>query len=163
VHLGGRTDENAFRPPLASFPPDARYELKNARVEGCTFVGGQAAVGFVGVDGAVVRYNTIYRPENYAIRILQERAGDGFVSCRGEGRPRRESRQPRRGQGGARPAGGEVRRSVRAGSVSDGKRLPVAHAPGPDGICMRRPRPPGVISRGGNQAHAAPPAARPGG
>jgi hypothetical protein len=83
VHLGGRTDDTAFRPPLASFPPNARYELKNARVEGCTFVGGQSAVGFVGTDGAVVRFNTIYRPENYAIRILQEKADAGFVPCRG--------------------------------------------------------------------------------
>lgn len=82
VHLGGFTDNNVFRPPLASFPANGKYELKNARVEGCTIIGGQAAVGFVGVDGAVVRYNTIYRPENYAIRILQEKNDRGFVPCR---------------------------------------------------------------------------------
>jgi hypothetical protein len=82
VHLGGRTDDTAFRPPLASLPANGRYELKNARVEGCTFVGGQAAVGFVGVDGAVVRYNTLYRPEQYVIRILQENTAAGFVPCR---------------------------------------------------------------------------------
>lgn len=82
VHLGGRTDGTAFRPPLASVPAGARAELRDGRVEGCTFVGGRAAVAFTGADGAVVRFNTIYRPENYAVRILQETVGAGFVPCR---------------------------------------------------------------------------------
>jgi hypothetical protein len=41
-----------------------------------------AAVSFVGVDGATVRYNTIYRPRRWAIRILQETREPGFVPCR---------------------------------------------------------------------------------
>ncbi len=41
-----------------------------------------AAVAFVGVDGAVVRFNTIYRPRRWAIRILQENQNDRFVKCR---------------------------------------------------------------------------------
>jgi hypothetical protein len=39
-------------------------------------------VAFVGVDGAVVRYNTFYRPGRYAIRILQEKTDAGFVPSR---------------------------------------------------------------------------------
>jgi len=39
-------------------------------------------VAFVGVDGAEVRFNTIYRPERWAFRILQETTAAGFVACR---------------------------------------------------------------------------------
>jgi hypothetical protein len=82
INLGGATGPGNFRPPLSTFPEDARYEVKDSRVEGCTFVGGKAAVAVIGADGAVVRYNTIYRPENFAFRILQENETKGFVPCR---------------------------------------------------------------------------------
>ncbi len=83
VNIGGLTGNDAFRPPLKTFPANGRYEAKDIVVEGCTFIRGEAAVAFVGIDGAVVRYNTIYRPEKYVIRILQERATkDGFVPSR---------------------------------------------------------------------------------
>jgi hypothetical protein len=82
VNLGGSTGDDSFRPRLTDFPGGGKYEAKDVRVEGCTFVGSGAAVAFVGVDGAVVRYNTIYRPGRYAVRILQERADPGFVPCR---------------------------------------------------------------------------------
>ena len=42
-----------------------------------------AAVAFVGVDGSVVRFNTIYRPRRYGLRILQENREQGFVASRG--------------------------------------------------------------------------------
>ena len=35
-----------------------------------------------GVDGAVVRYNTFYRPGKWVMRILQETTEPGFVPCR---------------------------------------------------------------------------------
>ncbi len=82
LNLGGVTDDESFRPPLDAFPEDERYELKNVKVEGCTFVGGEAAVALVGVDGAIVRYNTIVRPTLFAFRILQENNKKGFVPCR---------------------------------------------------------------------------------
>jgi Right handed beta helix region len=82
VNLGGRTGEKNFRPALSTFPEDARYEVKDSRVEGCTFVGGKAAVAVIGADGATVRFNTIYHPENFAFRILQENEAKGFVPCR---------------------------------------------------------------------------------
>lgn len=82
VNLGGSTGDASFRPRLKDFPENGKYEAKDVRVEGCTFVGGGASVAFVGVDGAVARYNTIYRPGRYAIRILQENVDTGFVPCR---------------------------------------------------------------------------------
>ncbi len=76
VNLGGSTGMAFFR------PRGAQYEAKDITVEGCTFVGGEAPVAFVGVDGAQVRYNTIYRPEKWVLRILQETTAPGFVRCR---------------------------------------------------------------------------------
>jgi hypothetical protein len=76
VHLGGSTGMNYFR------PKGALYEAKNIRVEGCVFVGSDAPVAFTGVDGAVFRYNTIYRPTRWVLRILQETRAPGFAPCR---------------------------------------------------------------------------------
>lgn len=76
VNLGGSTGRPYFR------PAEATWEARNLIVEGCTFLGGTAAVAFVGVDGASVRYNTIYRPTRWALRILQETTDSAFVRCR---------------------------------------------------------------------------------
>lgn len=76
VQLGGSTGMNFFR------PKGARYEAKDIRVEGCTFVGSDAPVAFTGVDGATFRYNTIYRPTRWVLRILQETTAPGFAACR---------------------------------------------------------------------------------
>jgi hypothetical protein len=82
VNVGGSTDDRVFRPPAKAMPEKARYEAKDIRVEGCTFVGGDAAIAYVNVDGAVVRFNTIVRPGRYAVRILQERTEPEFVPSR---------------------------------------------------------------------------------
>jgi hypothetical protein len=76
VNLGGSTGMAYFR------PPGARYEARDITVEGCVFVGSQAPIAFVGVDGATVRYNTIYRPSRWVMRILQETTEPGFPPCR---------------------------------------------------------------------------------
>ena len=76
VNIGGSTGLPYFR------PRDAIYEAKNITVEDCEFVGGMAAVAFVGVDGALVQHNTIYRPRRWAFRILQESTAPRFVPCR---------------------------------------------------------------------------------
>lgn len=76
VNIGGSTGLRYFRPK-----PNG-YEAKDIIVEDCTFIGSMAAVAFVGVDGAVVRYNTIYRPKRCIARILQETRGAEFVSSR---------------------------------------------------------------------------------
>jgi len=75
VNLGGSTGLAYFR------PRGALYEARDICVEGCTFVGSQTPVAFVGVEGAVVRYNTIYRPGKWVLRILQETNQPGFAPC----------------------------------------------------------------------------------
>ncbi len=92
VNIGGSTGLEFFRPPLKADKADKtgagpdpgaeRWEAKAIRVEGNTFAGGAAPVAFVGVDGAVVRFNTIYRPGRWALRILQETRAPGFVPSR---------------------------------------------------------------------------------
>lgn len=76
VNVGGSTGLAYFR------PRGARYEAKDILVEGCVFAGSQAPVALVGVDGAVVRYNTIFRPDKWVLRILQETTEPGFAACR---------------------------------------------------------------------------------
>lgn len=80
LNIGGSTGLEFFRPALQA--GEDHWEAKDIRVEGNTLVGSTAPVAFVGVDGAVVRFNTIYRPERWAIRILQETTATGFVPCR---------------------------------------------------------------------------------
>ena len=65
VNMGGSTDLRAFR------PSDATYEAKDVVVEGCTFIGGEAGVAYIS-QGAMVRYNTFYRPRTWVMRILKE-------------------------------------------------------------------------------------------
>ncbi len=81
LHLGGSTGREFFRPDPDNEATE-RFEAKDLLVEGCTIIGSEAALAFVGVDGAEVRMNTIYRPERWVLRILQESKQD-FVPCRG--------------------------------------------------------------------------------
>ncbi|QDU77310.1 hypothetical protein Pan97_43770 [Bremerella volcania] len=76
VNIGGSTGLAFFR------PQGATYEAKDITVEDCTFIGGMAAMAFVGVDGAVVQHNTIVDPAKWVTRILQETTEPGFVPCR---------------------------------------------------------------------------------
>jgi hypothetical protein len=75
INIGGSTGLAYFRPKPEGF------EAKEITVEGCTFLGSQAPLAFVGVDGATVRFNTFYRPRKWFFRILQETKG--FTPCRG--------------------------------------------------------------------------------
>jgi hypothetical protein len=76
VNIGGSTGMAYFRPRPAG------YEAKDITVEDCVFVGSQSPIAFVGVDGAVVQNNIIYRPRRWVFRILQETRDEGFVPCR---------------------------------------------------------------------------------
>jgi len=80
VNIGGSTGLKYFRPALVSGSENA--EARNVRVEGNRFVGSSAPVAFVGVDGAVVRFNTIERPSRWVMRILQENRAPGFIPSR---------------------------------------------------------------------------------
>ncbi len=76
AQLGGSTGLAFFR------PQGALFEAKDITVEDCLFVGGDAAVSFVGLDGGAFRHNTIYRPRRWVARILQETREPGFVPSR---------------------------------------------------------------------------------
>lgn len=76
VNVGGSTGKDFFR------PADANYEAKEIIVEDCQFIGGMSAIAFVGVDSAIVRHNTVYHPERWALRILQENRAPGFLPSR---------------------------------------------------------------------------------
>ncbi|MBM3212727.1 hypothetical protein FJZ33_10940, partial [Candidatus Poribacteria bacterium] len=76
VNAGGSTGLQFFRPKPQG------YEAKDIIIEGCTFIGSMALIAFVGVDGAIVRFNTIYRPQKWIMRILQETRGPEFVPSR---------------------------------------------------------------------------------
>jgi len=76
VNIGGSTGLQYFRPKVGG------YEAKDITVEGCTFVGSLAPVAFVGVDGATFRFNTIYCPAKWVLRILQETTDARFVPSR---------------------------------------------------------------------------------
>jgi hypothetical protein len=76
VNVGGSTGLAYFRPRPEGF------EAKDITVEDCEFLGGQSAIAFVGVDGALVQHNTIYRPKRWAVRILQETTEPEFVPSR---------------------------------------------------------------------------------
>ncbi|WP_395139034.1 right-handed parallel beta-helix repeat-containing protein [Armatimonas sp.] len=82
INLGGSTGLEFFRPLVTKMPLNQRYEAQNIRVEGCTFLGSDAPLAFVGVDGAVVRCNTLYLPRRWAMRILQETRSSDFVPSR---------------------------------------------------------------------------------
>ncbi len=82
VNIGGSTGLEFFRPPLKTEGTGPHAEARNIRVEGCTFIGNGAPVAFVGVDGADFRFNTIYRPKRWALRILQETTAPGFLPSR---------------------------------------------------------------------------------
>jgi len=81
VNAGGSTGLAYFRPPLDAWK-GSKHEARALTIEGNTFVGSQAPVAFVGVDGAVFRFNTVYLPGRWALRILQETRAEGFVPCR---------------------------------------------------------------------------------
>lgn len=80
VNIGGSTGAAFFRPSLQTMG-NMRYEAKQISVNGCMFVGGGAAVAFVGVDGADVSFNTMVNPSRWVMRILQETTDRDFVPC----------------------------------------------------------------------------------
>jgi hypothetical protein len=81
INIGGNTGLQFFRPPLDTWD-GPRWEARDIAVEGNIFIGSGAPVAFVGVDGAVVRFNTLYHPGKWALRILQETTAPGFVPSR---------------------------------------------------------------------------------
>lgn len=78
VNMGGSTGLEFFRPPLQMPGPNA--EATNIRVIANEIVGSQAALAFVGCVDCLAAENTIVRPHNWILRILQETVTmDGYA------------------------------------------------------------------------------------
>jgi hypothetical protein len=75
INLGGSTGHQFFRPRVND------YEAKGIVVAGNRFVGSQAAVAWVTADGGHVHHNTIYNPDKWVLRILQETTDLRFKPC----------------------------------------------------------------------------------
>jgi fibronectin type 3 domain-containing protein len=67
VHIGGDSGE-----PQHFRPIGATWEVKDMLVEGNVIVGSEAAIAFTSSTGCVARYNTIYQPLIWAVRLLTE-------------------------------------------------------------------------------------------
>lgn len=66
LNLGGSTGLAFFR------PPNATYEAADLKVYSNVIIGSDAPIAYVGCVNTVVINNTIYLPEHWVIRILQE-------------------------------------------------------------------------------------------
>ena len=75
LNIGGGTGSAYFR------PIGAKFESARILVHSNTISGSQAAIGFVGTVESKVINNTIYIPEKWAVRILQENTGEGMLVC----------------------------------------------------------------------------------
>lgn len=75
LNIGGSTGLAFFR------PQGINYEAANIYVYSNIFVGSTAPIAFVGAVNCEVINNTIHRPTRWAIRILQETVGNGFLPC----------------------------------------------------------------------------------
>ncbi|MBD3392780.1 MAG: DUF5123 domain-containing protein [Chitinivibrionales bacterium] len=76
VNLGGSTGLDFFRPETAGF------EARNLYVFSNVFVGARAPIAYVTCVDVHVINNTIYQPDNWVIRILQEQSDlSRFLSC----------------------------------------------------------------------------------
>lgn len=76
LNIGGSTGLQFFRPDTAHF------EAARVQVYANIMIGSQAPVAFVGAVEVDVANNTIYRPDKWAIRILQETVDPSrFLPC----------------------------------------------------------------------------------
>lgn len=76
LNLGGNTGLQFFRPDTAHF------EAAHLQVYANIFVGSWAPIAYVGAVYVEVVNNTIYQPENWVIRILQETVDPSrFLEC----------------------------------------------------------------------------------
>jgi hypothetical protein len=77
INLGGSTGLKFFRPKVGN------YEAKNITVAGNRFVGSMAVLAWVTAQGGRVHHNTIYCPQKWVLRILQETRDKRFKPSHG--------------------------------------------------------------------------------
>ena len=80
LNLGGSTGLQFFRPPLPDPIVDA-FEAADLDVFSNVFIGNWAPIAYVGSVRVKVYNNTLFHPENWVMRILQETTVDGFLPC----------------------------------------------------------------------------------
>lgn len=80
INIGGSTGLEFFRPPLPD-PIENAFEAADIEVFSNVFIGSWSPIAFVGCINSTVRNNTFFRPQNWAIRILQETVVEGFLPC----------------------------------------------------------------------------------
>ncbi|MBK6904262.1 MAG: right-handed parallel beta-helix repeat-containing protein [Saprospirales bacterium] len=80
INIGGSTDLEFFRPPLPD-PITEAFEAADIDVFCNVFTGSWSPIAYVGCVRARVRHNTLYMPENWVLRILQETTEPGFLPC----------------------------------------------------------------------------------
>ncbi|PCC66946.1 Right handed beta helix region [Nannocystis exedens] len=74
VNMGGSTGFEFFRPPLTMNGDNA--EARNIRVVSNVIEGGETPLAFVGCVDCLAANNTIIRPQQWLLRILQETVSD---------------------------------------------------------------------------------------
>lgn len=80
INIGGSTGLEFFRPALPD-PIVNAFEAANIDVFSNLFVGSWSPIAYVGCINSAVRNNTFYKPQNWAMRILQETTVPGFLPC----------------------------------------------------------------------------------
>ena len=76
INLGGSTGQAFFR------PANATWEAAGLKVYSNVFIGSEVPVAFVGCIRSEVVNNTIYKPQRWVIRILQENKDTArFAKC----------------------------------------------------------------------------------
>ena len=80
INLGGSTGLQFFRPPLQD-PITEAFEAADLEVHSNVFIRSWAPIAYVGCVRVKVFNNTIYDPQNWVIRILQETTEPGFLTC----------------------------------------------------------------------------------
>ena len=80
LNLGGSTGLQFFRPPLPN-PIVNAFEAADLEVFSNIFIRSWAPIAYVGCVRVKVFNNTLYDPQNWVIRILQETTEPGFLAC----------------------------------------------------------------------------------
>ena len=76
LNLGGSTGYQFFR------PIDAKFEAADLQVYSNIFIGSEAPIAYVGSERVNVVNNTIYMPDMFVVRILQETVDTNrFIKC----------------------------------------------------------------------------------
>jgi hypothetical protein len=75
INLGGSTGLRFFRPDVR------HYEARRITIAGNTFIGSTAPVAWVTADGGRVHHNTVFMPQKWVLRILQETSDPNFTPC----------------------------------------------------------------------------------